>query len=140
MWNKYGGLALLSKVVPFTYWFQCYRRILELEPENVQGLHNLCVVYVERGQLVQAETCLQSAHTLAPTEDYILRHLRIVQQRLRQQDGGHQQTTTQSQDGGHQQSTTQSQDGGQSFEQDGARQHTETEFQPKEQKTPRHGL
>ena len=61
---------------------QCYKKILELEPENVQGLHNLCVVYVERGNLLEAENCLQHVHTLAPNEDYISRHLQIVQTRI----------------------------------------------------------
>lgn len=49
---------------------------------NVQGQHNLCVVYVERGDLAAAEKCLQQAHRLAPHEDYILRHLNIVQTRI----------------------------------------------------------
>lgn len=66
------------------YYFQCYRRILQLDPENVQGLHNLCVVFVERGNLRKAEACLKEAHKLAPKEDYIIRHLKIVQQRLYQ--------------------------------------------------------
>lgn len=62
--------------------FQCYRRILELDPENIQGLHNLCVVHVERGKLIEAQTCLEKAHSLAPGEDYVLRHLQIVQNRI----------------------------------------------------------
>lgn len=45
-------------------------------------MHNLCVVFVERGKLTQALDCLQHAHKLAPQEDYILKHLKIVQQRL----------------------------------------------------------
>lgn len=49
---------------------------------NVQGQHNLCVVYVERGDLSAAEKCLQQAHRLAPHEDYIVRHLNIVQSRI----------------------------------------------------------
>lgn len=61
---------------------QCYKRILQLDPVNIQGLHNLCVVYVERGKLAKAQECLQHAHQLAPTEDYILRHLQIVQTRI----------------------------------------------------------
>lgn len=61
---------------------QCYKRILRIDPINIQGLHNLCVVYVERGKLAQAQHCLQHAHQLAPNEDYILRHLKIVQQRI----------------------------------------------------------
>ncbi|KAJ8894958.1 hypothetical protein PR048_000266 [Dryococelus australis] len=60
----------------------CYKRILQLDPENIQGLHNLCVVYVERGNLLRAEACLKQAHQLAPNEDYVLRHLNIVQTRI----------------------------------------------------------
>lgn len=37
---------------------------------------------MERGKLTQAFDCLQHAHKLAPEEDYILRHLKIVQQRI----------------------------------------------------------
>lgn len=64
------------------FGLQCYKKILELEPDNIQGMHNLCVVYVERGDLLRAETCLKQAHRLAPTEDYVLRHLKIVQSRV----------------------------------------------------------
>lgn len=64
------------------FYAQCYKKILELEPENVQGLHNLCVVYVERGNLIEAENCLKRVHILAPDEDYIIRHLQIVQTRI----------------------------------------------------------
>lgn len=45
---------------------------------------------MERGKLAAAQDCLQHAHQLAPNEDYILRHLKIVQTRitnLRQTDG-----------------------------------------------------
>ncbi|CAH0560711.1 unnamed protein product [Brassicogethes aeneus] len=59
-----------------------YRRILELDPENIQGLHNLCVVHVERGKLLEAKECLEKAHLLAPEEDYVLRHLQIVTNRI----------------------------------------------------------
>lgn len=45
-------------------------------------MHNLCVVYVERGKLRQALECLQRAHKLAPEESYILKHLNIVKQRI----------------------------------------------------------
>lgn len=62
--------------------FQCYKRILQLDPINIQGLHNLCVVYVERGKLMQAQSCLMHAHRMAPKEDYILRHLQIVQNKI----------------------------------------------------------
>ncbi|EFA01829.1 protein O-mannosyl-transferase Tmtc3 [Tribolium castaneum] len=60
----------------------CYRRILELDPENIQGLHNLCVVHVERGKLLEAQACLEKAHQLAPGEDYVLKHLQIVKNRI----------------------------------------------------------
>lgn len=61
---------------------QCYKRILQLDPVNVQGLHNLCVVYVERGKLAKAHDCMLHVRQLAPHEDYILRHLQIVQTRI----------------------------------------------------------
>lgn len=64
------------------FYSQCYRRILQLEPHNIQGLHNLCVVYVERKQLSKARACLQHAHHLAPTETYIMQHLKIVDTRI----------------------------------------------------------
>lgn len=35
-----------------------FARVVELEPENVQAHHNLCVVHVERGDLIRAEKCL----------------------------------------------------------------------------------
>ncbi|CAL8141337.1 unnamed protein product [Orchesella dallaii] len=60
----------------------CYQRILKMDPENVQGLHNLCVVYVERGDLLRAEKCFIRATQLAPHEEYIHRHLKIVRQRI----------------------------------------------------------
>ena len=53
-----------------------------MDPENVQGMHNLCVVFVERGDLFMAELCLAHTHQLAPNEDYVLRHLNIVQTRI----------------------------------------------------------
>ena len=62
---------------------QFYEHILRLEPDHVQGLHNLCVVYVERAELDRAERCLLRAARLAPHEEYIQRHLRIVRGRRR---------------------------------------------------------
>lgn len=61
---------------------QCYKRILQLDPVNIQGLHNLCVVYVERGFLAKSHACLQEAHALSPQEDYIVKHLQIIETRL----------------------------------------------------------
>lgn len=65
---------------------KCYERILELDHNNVQGLHNLCVVHVERGELRKAEQCLLKAQQMAPNEDYITRHLKIVQARMHRQN------------------------------------------------------
>ena len=62
----------------------CYRKILEVEPQNVQGLHNLCVVMVERGDLLGARTCLADAHRLAPHEDYVKKHLEIVETKIQE--------------------------------------------------------
>lgn len=39
-------------------------------------------MFVERGSLRKAEACLKRAHKLAPNEEYIIRHLKIVQQRI----------------------------------------------------------
>lgn len=61
---------------------QCYRRILQLDPTNIQGLHNLCVVMVERGKLGLAAQCLERAAALAPHQDYVHRHLAIVKARI----------------------------------------------------------
>ncbi|XP_034653174.1 protein O-mannosyl-transferase Tmtc3 [Drosophila subobscura] len=61
---------------------KCYRSILHYDPQNTQGLHNLCVVFVERKRLAKAAACLQHAQRLAPAEDYIGRHLQIVHSRL----------------------------------------------------------
>lgn len=60
----------------------CYRNILRYEPQNIQGLHNLCVVFVERRKLAKAMKCLNYVHHMAPKEEYILKHLKIVQVRL----------------------------------------------------------
>lgn len=40
------------------------------------------MVYVERGRLAKAHACLMHAHQLAPHEDYIVKHIQIVQTRL----------------------------------------------------------
>lgn len=63
---------------------QCYRRILDVEPDNVQARHNLCVVMVEAGDLANARVCLEDAASLAPNENYIRKHLRIVEEKLQQ--------------------------------------------------------
>ncbi|KAG8177684.1 hypothetical protein JTE90_021982 [Oedothorax gibbosus] len=60
---------------------ECYENILRQEPHNIQALHNLCVVFVERGSLDKAESCLERASVLAPNEKYVTEHLQIVRQR-----------------------------------------------------------
>ncbi len=59
-----------------------FQLILETEPENVQARHNLCVVYVERGDLYKAEKCLADVLEIAPREEYIRQHLGIVRNRI----------------------------------------------------------
>lgn len=62
--------------------FQNFKKILETEPQNVQANHNLCVVYVEQGDLYKAEKCLSDTVKLAPHEAYIQDHLNIVRNRI----------------------------------------------------------
>ncbi|GFR21026.1 protein O-mannosyl-transferase Tmtc3 [Trichonephila clavata] len=77
---------------------KCYEKILGLDPTNIQAIHNLCVVYVERGLLQYAEACLLKAVSLAPKEEYLLRHLAIVQARIRKQKGEDESMSTKSSD------------------------------------------
>lgn len=60
-----------------------FRRAHELEPNNVQALHNLCVVLVTKGDLKAAHKCLTHAMTMAPNDTTIRDHLTIVQQRMK---------------------------------------------------------
>ncbi|GFY44676.1 protein O-mannosyl-transferase Tmtc3 [Trichonephila inaurata madagascariensis] len=77
---------------------KCYEKILGLDPTNIQAIHNLCVVYVERGLLQYAEACLLKAVSLAPKEEYLLRHLAIVQARIRKQKSEDESMSTKSSD------------------------------------------
>ncbi|CAH2277685.1 transmembrane and TPR repeat-containing 3 [Pelobates cultripes] len=61
---------------------KCFEKILELDPNNVQGKHNLCVVYFEERDLLKAERCLVETLALAPHEEYIQRHLNIVRSKI----------------------------------------------------------
>ncbi|KAM6937583.1 protein O-mannosyl-transferase TMTC3 [Xenentodon cancila] len=60
----------------------CFERILRMDPTNVQGKHNLCVVYFEERDLPRAERCLEETLALAPNEEYIRRHLSIVRSKM----------------------------------------------------------
>lgn len=61
---------------------KCFEKILEMDPGNVQGKHNLCVVYFEEKDLLKAEKCLVETLALAPHEEYIQRHLSIVRDKI----------------------------------------------------------
>uniref|UniRef100_A0A665VP03 Protein O-mannosyl-transferase TMTC3 n=1 Tax=Echeneis naucrates TaxID=173247 RepID=A0A665VP03_ECHNA len=60
----------------------CFERILRMDPTNVQGKHNLCVVYFEERDLPRAEQCLEETLALAPNEEYVRRHLSIVRSKM----------------------------------------------------------
>ncbi|KAK0135687.1 Transmembrane and TPR repeat-containing protein 3 [Merluccius polli] len=60
----------------------CFERILRMDPNNVQGKHNLCVVYFEERDLPRAERCLEETLALAPHEEYVRRHLSIVRGKM----------------------------------------------------------
>ncbi|XP_055011548.1 protein O-mannosyl-transferase TMTC3 [Boleophthalmus pectinirostris] len=60
----------------------CFERIIALDPTNVQGKHNLCVVYFEERDLPKAESCLVETLALAPNEEYVKRHLNIVRSKM----------------------------------------------------------
>uniref|UniRef100_A0ACB8FNP1 Transmembrane and TPR repeat-containing protein 3 n=2 Tax=Sphaerodactylus townsendi TaxID=933632 RepID=A0ACB8FNP1_9SAUR len=61
---------------------ECFEKILRMDPNNVQGKHNLCVVYFEERDLLKAEKCLVETLALAPHEEYIQRHLSIVRSKI----------------------------------------------------------
>ncbi|XP_075456584.1 protein O-mannosyl-transferase TMTC3-like [Ascaphus truei] len=61
---------------------KCFEKIVEMDPNNVQGKHNLCVVYFEQRDLLRAEKCLVETLALAPHEEYIQRHLSIVRSKI----------------------------------------------------------
>ncbi|XP_047453361.1 protein O-mannosyl-transferase TMTC3 isoform X2 [Mugil cephalus] len=60
----------------------CFERILRMDPTNVQGKHNLCVVYFEERDLPRAERCLEETLAMAPNEEYVRRHLSIVRSKM----------------------------------------------------------
>jgi len=62
---------------------QMYKRILTVTPDHVQAKHNLCVLEVERDNLEGAEMCFQALSEEAPKEEYIRKHLRIVQNKIK---------------------------------------------------------
>merc|ERR1719295_1342307 len=76
----------------------CYSKIVLIDPGHVQGKHNLCVVMVEQGRLMEAHQCLLEVQTMAPKEEYVTKHLQIVESRIRMANSGttatHPPTTT----------------------------------------------
>ncbi|XP_023224570.1 transmembrane and TPR repeat-containing protein CG4050-like [Centruroides sculpturatus] len=66
----------------------CYQMILRQDPRNYQGLHNLCVVYLQRNELRQAVDCFQEALRLAPHVSYIQRHLYVAGLLLEKEENG----------------------------------------------------
>ena len=59
-----------------------FKTILANDPRHIQANHNLCVVYVERADLITAEKCLARTLDMAPNEKYIQQHLNIVRNRI----------------------------------------------------------
>ncbi|XP_039988957.1 protein O-mannosyl-transferase TMTC3 [Xiphias gladius] len=72
----------------------CFERILRMDPTNVQGKHNLCVVYFEERDLPRAERCLEETLALAPNEEYVRRHLSIVRSKMAAMSAAGQQITS----------------------------------------------
>lgn len=72
----------------------CFERILHMDPTNVQGKHNLCVVYFEEHDLPRAERCLEETLALAPNEEYVRRHLSIVRGKMAAMSAAGQPLTT----------------------------------------------
>src|SRR5207253_2262494 len=58
-----------------------YQQILAEDPNNLEALSNLGVVYVRSGDLRSAESTLGKAVTIAPDNDFLLTTLGIVQYR-----------------------------------------------------------
>ncbi len=50
---------------------------------SLQARHNLCVVMVEKGLLNEASECLKKVQSLAPDQEYIGKHLAIVENRIK---------------------------------------------------------
>ncbi|XP_078075752.1 protein O-mannosyl-transferase TMTC3 isoform X2 [Mustelus asterias] len=82
------GDILMNKKKDIEGAKRCFERILEVDPSNVQGKHNLCVVYFEERDLARAEACLTETLALAPDEEYIHRHLSIVRSKIAAQGNG----------------------------------------------------
>ena len=85
--NHVKGLILMgdlqiNRIKNLTHAEFCFSRAFELDSKNDQALHNLCVVYVERGELERAKECLERVLRMVPGETYVRRHLEIVMSRI----------------------------------------------------------
>jgi Flp pilus assembly protein TadD len=58
-----------------------YRKILETDPNNLDALSNLGIVYIRTGRVRSAESTLKKARALAPNDDFVLTTLGIVHYR-----------------------------------------------------------
>nr|XP_027204148.1 transmembrane and TPR repeat-containing protein 3-like [Dermatophagoides pteronyssinus] len=85
--KHFKGLTLLcdiliNNVKDFDQASHCYKQILKLDPKNIQAKHNVCVIYIEKDQLDLAENCLNEARQIAPNQNYIDRHLKVIRLRI----------------------------------------------------------
>ncbi|XP_067118207.1 protein O-mannosyl-transferase Tmtc3-like [Centruroides vittatus] len=62
---------------------QCYAKVLLLEPNNLQSLHNTCVIHLKRTQYQKAADCFYNVSNLYPSVDYVHRHLQLTRELLR---------------------------------------------------------
>jgi len=60
----------------------CFLKVIEVQPDHVEARSNLCVVYMEQGELARAESCLIQVSRLAPDAANIQQNLRVVRHRL----------------------------------------------------------
>ena len=74
----------LSPTLTSLFSLQSFRKVIELEPNNIEAMHNLCVVFVEKGYLLEAEKCLAHVHKVSPNEEYILNHLNLVRAKIKE--------------------------------------------------------
>ena len=91
--NHIKGLILLgdiytNHVKDLSKAEECYKAIVSIDPTHIQGHHNLCVVMVEQGNLNDALICLKEVEKLAPEEEYVSRHIKIVESRIRMSEQG----------------------------------------------------
>ena len=85
--NHISGLVLLGNIAinnqkNLKLAEDCFKKVLKLQPKNTQAHHNLCVVYAEKGNLLQALDCLEDLKRRVPDEDYINNHLNILKNKL----------------------------------------------------------